>query len=255
MKNPGGHEYNIIPVRPSLIKYADYQRGGINRHIEYIDANYDGDVQNEPKLSYRDGIYWCFDGQQTITAWMRKFNDEPIMCKVYLGLTYQDEARLFAYQTGAVPVSSVKIFNGEVLAGNNDALQIKSAVELAGYKISTNGGKNSNNITAVNALKKAYKKLGYSGLVELMSVIRSAWGENPYAIGAKIIGGMAVFFYAYRDDIKKSDLINALKKPGSTPQEIIGGAKALGDSRGRNIARIILAKYNYQKKNKLPDKL
>jgi hypothetical protein len=255
MKNPGGHEYNIIPVRPSLIKYADYQRGGIERHIEKIDAQYDGDVQNEPKLSYRDGIYWCFDGQQTITAWMRKFNDEPIMCKVYLGLTYQDEARLFAYQTGAIPVSAVKIFNGEVISGNMEALNIKSAVELAGYKISTTGSKNGNAITAINALKKAYKKLEYDGLVNLMKTIRMVWGDNPYGIGAKIIGGMTVFFYAYKGDFKISALVDALKKPGCTPQEIIGGAKALGDSRGKNIARIILAKYNYQKKNKLPDKL
>lgn len=255
MKNPGGHEYNIIPIRPSLIKYADYQRGGIERHIEKIDAKYDGDVQNEPKLSYRDNIYWCFDGQQTIAAWMRKFNDEPIMCKVYLGLTYQDEARLFAYQTGAIPVSAVKIFNGEVLSGNYDALQIKAAVENAGYKISTTGSKKGDNVTAISALKSAYNKLGYAGLVELMQTIRSAWGDNQYGIGAQIIGGLAVFFSAYKGDFKVSTLIDALKKPGCTPQEIIGGAKALGDSRGKNIARIILSKYNYQKKNKLPDKL
>lgn len=59
-------------------------------------------VANEPRVSCRNGVYYVFDGQHTIAA-RKVLNgnvDIPILCKVYNGLTEQDEAFLFATQNG-----------------------------------------------------------------------------------------------------------------------------------------------------------
>ena len=59
-------------------------------------------IANPPKVSYRDGHYFVFDGQHTIVT-RRAMNggqDLPIICKVYEGLTEEEEAMLFSRQTG-----------------------------------------------------------------------------------------------------------------------------------------------------------
>ena len=56
----------------------------------------------QPKVSFRDGRFYIFDGQNTVEA-RRTSNggmELPIRCKVFYGLTKEDEATLFAIRTG-----------------------------------------------------------------------------------------------------------------------------------------------------------
>ena len=115
--------------------------------------------------------------------------------------------------------------------------------------------KEKDSVEQIKALKDAYAMLGYDKLAEMLNAIKAIWGDNEYAIGAQIIGGMAVFYNAYKDDFKTNELIKSLRKPNCMPLEIIAAAKTMGDARRRNIARVILTKYNHQRKIRLPDKL
>ena len=81
---------------------ADYQRELNIPNIEKMSAEFTELIANPPKVSYRDGHYFVFDGQHTIVTrkMMNGGNDLPIICKVYTGLTKEEEAILFSKQTG-----------------------------------------------------------------------------------------------------------------------------------------------------------
>lgn len=69
MKYPNGHEFEFKVLRPSQIKVDPlYQRPLETKRVERIVKEWSGDLVNEPKVSYRDGQYWIFNGQHTISA-------------------------------------------------------------------------------------------------------------------------------------------------------------------------------------------
>ena len=81
---------------------AEYQRKLNIPNVEKMSAEFTELIANPPKVSYRDGHYYVFDGQHTIVT-RRAMNggaDLPIICKVYTGLTEEEEAILFSKQTG-----------------------------------------------------------------------------------------------------------------------------------------------------------
>ena len=51
-----------------LTPCAEYQRVLRTRKVEEISATFSEYVANEPRVSYRDGRYHVFDGQNTIEA-------------------------------------------------------------------------------------------------------------------------------------------------------------------------------------------
>ena len=71
-----------------------YQRDQKLRQIKDISKDFDERVANEPKVSYRDGRYFVFDGQHTIAARVHRNGGDPlpILCKVYFGMTEKEEA-------------------------------------------------------------------------------------------------------------------------------------------------------------------
>lgn len=76
---------------------AEYQRKLNIPNVEKMSAEFTELIANPPKVSYRDGHYFVFDGQHTIVT-RRAMNggqDLPIICKVYEGLTEEEEAMLF----------------------------------------------------------------------------------------------------------------------------------------------------------------
>ena len=93
-----------------------YQRKKHMDKVSRIVSVWDERIANEPKVSYRNGKFYVFDGQHTILAREALNNDKPvdILCKVYTGLTVHDEALLFALQMGI----SSKPSSGERLRAN-----------------------------------------------------------------------------------------------------------------------------------------
>ena len=256
-----GHEYDIVHLRPSQIKFAAYQRRTNVRRAMRIDKKFNGDVYNEPKVSYRDGCYWCYDGQHTVMGWQSKFGDKPMPCKVFRGMTYAEEAELFAYQSGEKDGTKGVLlpldrFHSEKEAGNLHVMNIIAGAEAAGYNIPRTLTKGPNNIVAISALEYAYDNLGMKGYSEMIQTIRNAWPDDETAVNGNIISGMALFFKTYYGEFKPADLVKSLHKPGATPLDIINYAKVIGSGDKKFIARALLAKYNVNRRsNRLPDKI
>ena len=95
--------YKLMEVSSRDLEIPDaYQRKLNTERVAKIVAGFNERIANEPKVSFRDGHYYVFDGQHTIVArkHMNGNNALPILCKVYYGMTEAEEALLFAMQTG-----------------------------------------------------------------------------------------------------------------------------------------------------------
>ena len=115
-----------------------YQRELNTDRVHKIVKQFDERVANEPKVSYRDGRYYVFDGQHTIAARVERNGGKPLMilCKVYYGLTEKDEARLFAEQTGfSADLGAGARIRALVFAEDELACSFIKATEAAGARI------------------------------------------------------------------------------------------------------------------------
>lgn len=80
--------YKLMEVSSRDLEIPDaYQRKLNTERVAKIVAGFNERIANEPKVSFRDGHYYVFDGQHTIVArkHMNGNNDLPILCKVYYG--------------------------------------------------------------------------------------------------------------------------------------------------------------------------
>ena len=96
----------------------------------------------DPKVSFRDGRYYVFDGQNTVEA-RRACNggkDLPIRCKVFLGLSKGGEAMLFALQTGiSTCLTAGERLRANLVARNPDAIHFVRATVDTGVEFAYDG--------------------------------------------------------------------------------------------------------------------
>ena len=120
-----------------LIPCIEYQRMLRMEKVSQIAENFSEYIANEPKVSYRDGRFYIFDGQNTVEA-RRTCNggmELPIRCKVFCGLTKEDEATLFAIQTGnATCLTAGERLRANLVAENPDALYFVGITSNAGVE-------------------------------------------------------------------------------------------------------------------------
>ena len=96
-----GVEYTTLS---SAVLESDtsYQRPIDAKRVQRIVDNFDPRVVNPLKVCFRGGRYYVFDGAHTLAALkeVKKFANFSVDCLVFHGLTYEDEAYLFALQRG-----------------------------------------------------------------------------------------------------------------------------------------------------------
>ena len=149
--------YQLSVIHSSKLIYPReiYQRGVERKRVELIAKDFNEYIVNEPKVSFRNGRYYVMDGQHTIEGCilLNGGADRPILCKVYTGLTMEQEALLFAEQNGhAAPLSAgiklrAKVVGGDapskafVAATNRVGLSLNyDSMQLSDYRISCVGG-------------------------------------------------------------------------------------------------------------------
>lgn len=254
MKYPSGHEFEYKYLRPSQINIDEsYQRMLDVPRVDAIVKKFNGDIFNEPKVSFRDGQYWCFDGQHSISAWemLHKGSDKPIYCKVFKGMTWLDECEIFLAQDGIS--KDIKIHHAIKVARamrRKDILEMEDGANAAGYSVNYDLSKGEGQIVATTALLRAYNKLGYDGYVEMLKTLKAAWGYDKYAIDNRMINAMTRVYAEYDGMFKSEDLVRSITL--IQPAEMIRNGK--GSRRG--VKGEIVKAYNKRRRtNRLPDEL
>ena len=96
--------YQLMVIHSSKLIYPReiYQRGVERKRVELIARDFNEYIVNEPKVSFRNGRYYVMDGQHTIEGCilLNGGEDRPILCKVYTGLTMEQNGHAAPLSAG-----------------------------------------------------------------------------------------------------------------------------------------------------------
>lgn len=237
-----------------LTSGAKYQRPVDDAKVSRIVSNFNEHKVNPIQVSYRDNKYWVYNGQHTLSA-LRAINGGDCMawCEVHFGLTYEDEARLFAeqYDTTTKVTLSYKL-QALMEAGDEQVCQMVSDVESLGLEVAFNGGKGKDKIVAVGELKKIYTTMGSNGLKKILLIIKEAWDGDSSSFDRDILGGIMLFIKHYDGEYIEDILIKNLSR--FIPLEIKRKGRSDHSAKGNiRFAKQILDCYNFKlrKQNRL----
>lgn len=251
--NNPGDDRSIYTGR--LTSGLSYQRPVNPKEVERLIREWDERLLDPIVVSFRDGKFNVVDGQHRIAA-LRKMNGGNgvmVNCKVYSGLTYEQEADLcYKLDKSKKRLSLSQSTNALVESGTDaEAVEIRRLLEGCGYAwaLGKKAGK-QNEIVATRAVFNAYRFLGRSAFTRLFSIMRAAWDGDPRSLTAVMISGMALFLKTYETELDDRAFIKRLSLV--EPDEIIRRGK--GDFSTSNTAlryaRVILEKYNGQRGGK-----
>ena len=224
-----------------LIPCIEYQRMLRMEKVSQIAENFSEYIANEPKVSYRDGRFYVFDGQNTVEA-RRTCNggkDVTIRCKVFYGLTKEDEATLFAIQTGnATCLTAGERLRANLVAENPDALYFVGITSNAGVEFAYDGIRAPWKIYCIETAYELYKQYGCERYVEMLHIINEAWKGNVDAYLAGVIRGVARFISVYEGEYSRERLVQQLAR--THPKTITQLAqKDTGSSANRHMRQIL----------------
>lgn len=193
---------------------TDYQRDIDTKKVAKIVSNFDEHKLGVIKVSYRDGRYYVFDGQHRLAAvkLLNAGKDTMIKCEVHYGLTYADEARLFAEQyDGATKVDVLCRYKALYESGDSKVIKLKQIVEDCGFKLDFKKMKGDNRFVCVAALNTMYNKIGEEKMRKCLDLIKKTWNGESTSLDKEIIAGMTILYSLYGDDIQEKVFIRKLK--------------------------------------------
>ena len=216
--------YQLSVIHSSKLIYPReiYQRGVERKRVELIARDFNEYIVNEPKVSFRNGRYYVMDGQHTIEGCilLNGGEDRPILCKVYTGLTMEQEALLFAEQNGhAAPLSAGIKLRAKVVGGDAPSKAFVAATNRAGLSLNYDSMQLSDyRIGCVGTALKLYDQLGEEIYCEALRHIVEAWEGKPDSFRAAVLRGVMYFVQLYHGQYSEERLVRALS--GVHPMEL-----------------------------------
>jgi hypothetical protein len=232
---------------------------GIKMHwVRKIALNFDSDKFKPIVVSERTDLtginmaktvaYVIIDGQHRIMAleqmgWM----DQKVPCLVYTGLSFEQEAELFAISDDVLRLTRYDQHHSAFAAKRPEAVAIQEIVDRHGYCLEP-GLKSGGAIQCVGALYDVYREGGPEALDEVLLLFKRTWQEKGWQPVSSSFKGMRQFLSEYRGDpdFREKRLIQMLKM--TPPMDIDRPARsataAIGGSIAINAARVIEQKYN-----------
>ena len=184
-----------LQISPDIQRKIDPMR------VADIANNFSPRVANPIKVSYRDGKYFIFDGMHTRMAMTVLNGDEdfPVQCRVYYGLTKEEEAKLFALQFGnSKAVSLPYRLRALEIAKDPEVLDFLKVTRDNGFGITL--GKHTagtNHISATCEAFKVYCLLGSAKYGQMLKILHRTWAGERWSVSKNMLGGMARFMKMY----------------------------------------------------------
>ena len=215
------YEYRQL-MSNMLFTDTSYQRPVDASRVDQIVENFDPRVANTLKVSSRDGRFYVFDGAHTLMA-LKKLNGDtpfPVECKVFFGLSYEDEANLFAQQNGHSKDVAFGVRLRAMQASKSpEAEAFRAHTENVGLTLlNKKGGATKNTIAALAKAYKLYKNLGPEEYEQVIKLIVDTWDGAAWSLTSYILGGVSVFLQEYRGAFNRDRFIKRLS--GTTYKEL-----------------------------------
>ena len=171
-------------------------------------------VITDPKVSFRNGRYYVVDGQHTIEGRILRNGgrDLPILCKVYTGLTMEQEALFFAEQNGhSAPLTAGIKLRAKVVGGDAPSKAFLAATNRVGLTFNYDSLQLSDyRISCVGTALKLYNQMGEKIYCEALRLIVTVWDGKPDSFRASVLRGVMHFVELYHGEFSEERLIRAL---------------------------------------------
>ena len=251
--------YKVLDINTANLEIPreTYQRKLEPDRVQCIVKSFDERIANEPKVSYRDGHYYVFDGQHTIAArtFMNGNKDLNVRCKVYLGMSEKEEALLFAQQTGAsAKLSAGARIRALIYGGNPEAVQFQKATQAVGLRLDYEQEKGLKRLPCISTAFKVFQKLGTERYMEMLQIILSAWNGAPDSFRRENVQGIAYFIDLYHDEYDPKRLVKRLQRVDPLHIYREGKATGLNFAGYKKYLYQVLLIYNGKSKNVLEQK-
>lgn len=236
-----------------------YQRPVLDRDVDKLVREWDPRLLTPLVVSYREGQYNLVDGQHRICAMRKKNNGKDVtaLCRVYRGLTYEQEAELYYKLDRAKGHLRLSHATKALLESGSDTeiIEIKRLLEEAGFTWALDKPTGEPfEIEATRTVINAYRQLGGASFSRMLNLIARTWHGAPSSVKASMLSGMALFLKTYETEFKDATFIKRLS--AVDPDEIIRRGKVdfSTNKAALRFARVIWDKFNGQQRggHKLP---
>lgn len=206
-------------------------------------AKFDVEEMGNPTVNHRDGAFHIIDGQHRIEAlklWLGegKWEERSVECRVYEGLSDQQEAEKFLKLNDRLKPHSFDEFRVAVSAGRETEAEIARIVGEMGLKIS----RAKSGIAATGTLKKIYVSGGQEALARTLIIIREAYGEAGFE--GPVIEGVGLVVQRYAGEVNDEQLVTKLASAKGGVGGLLNKANQLrlttGNKKGQCVAAAVV---------------
>lgn len=218
-----------IPASQLISPRETYQRELFSPRAKEIAAAFDERLANEPKVSYRGGKYYVFDGQHTIEARVLLTGDKDtrILCKVYYGMDEKEEALLFAQQNGiSAPLTAGARMRAQIFGREYEPTAFCMANLSIGLVLDFDHNRGLDRIGCIKTAFNAYKRIGEERYTEAMKMLKEAWDGDPDSFRTENIIAITYFVDLYHGLYCPRRLVTQLRS--TDPLKIYREGRAIG---------------------------
>ena len=207
-----GHMSEYKWLRPQSLKIDPlYQRDLSQSRVAKIVQEWDYDLFNEPKVSLRaDGSYYIFNGQHTVAAHKIKEGETAaIYCKIYRGLTWEQEKDLFVKQNGiSKDPTTVEKLKAEYASPHSTVRKMVETCARHGVKVSFDRrvGSVVGGCNAVSALYAAWRSLELSQFERMIDLMMQTWLGDYMGLTQGFIKGFSLILQKFDGRFNDEDM-------------------------------------------------
>ena len=190
-------------------------------------AGFDLELMGYPVVSERDGHFWILDGQARVAAlkaWLGDWKGQTVQCRVFVGLTVEQEAEIFLELNDFTQVAAFAKFKNAVTAGRPVETDINRIV-LANRLVVSREKTRDDSVGCVSTLVKVYRRSGAEVFAQSLRVVRDSYGRP--GMESAVIDGVGLLCQRYNGELAESDAIKKLSDVRGGVNGLIGRAQTI----------------------------
>lgn len=234
-----------------LMVDAAIQRNLDQRRVAKMVGEYDAEAVGVLTVSRRtNGSYHIVDGQHRHAAARTAEGDNvELTCRVFSGLTDQDEARLFRWLNNTAKPQAIDLFRVKVIEGDKAATDIERMITGLGWEIRLSNGGHS--FAAITAAERVYKT-DPTAVERSLATITRAWGFDE--IDGRVFEGLGLLYARHGSTVDLNALSERLASFPGGQMALLGRARGLSDLLRTKVtsavAEVVTELYNIKRKTK-----
>lgn len=196
-----GVKYGELPVAQLLVDKS-YQREARGKVVNSIASNWNIFKCKAIEVSYRDGKFYVINGQHRTMA-ARIVGEEFLPCQIYINLTMEQEALLFAEQLDNVSrLTTTERMAAEVAGKDPDAIAVNDICSRYSIIIDKPAYGATGALRGLNTVQRIYRIHGEAALVWIFNIIKHCgWHNVKGGYGDAVISSLRNIYLYHKDEL------------------------------------------------------